>query len=224
MIEILDWAGVFAFALSGAALAVRHRLDIVGAVALALVTGLAGGVIRDLLLGDTPPLALRDQRLLLIPLFAAVLLAAAPGLINRARRPVLVFDAIGLAVFAVVGATKASEAGLGIGATTVVGSIAAVGGGLIRDAFVQRTPIVFTPESGLYVIPASLGAFVVAIGHRYLPTNQPDQLTALTAAAAIVILAVRLGSISFGWKTPHLGSSGTAYPPPTETTKKNQKR
>lgn len=205
MIEILDWAGVFAFALSGAALAVRHRLDIVGAIALALLTGLAGGVIRDLLLGDTPPMALRDQRLLLIPFFAAVLLAVSPGLINRARRPVLVFDAIGLAIFAVVGATKASEAGVGIGAATVVGSIAAVGGGLIRDALVQRTPIVFTPESGLYVIPASLGAFIVAIGHRYLPANQPDHLAALTVVAAIVTLTLRLGSISFGWKTPHLG-------------------
>ncbi len=205
MIEILDFAGVFAFALSGAALAIRHRLDIVGAVTLALVTGLAGGVIRDVVLGDTPPLALRDQRLLLTPLIAAALLAIAPWLTNHAKRPVILFDAIGLAIFSAVGATKASEAGIGIGGATIVGAIAAVGGGLIRDVLVQRTPIVFTPDSGLYVIPAGLGAFIVAAGHHYVPVAQPNQLSGLTAIAAGLTLTIRLGSIHFGWKTIQLG-------------------
>lgn len=205
MIEVLDFAGVFAFALSGAALAVRQRLDIVGAVTLALVTGLAGGVIRDVVLGATPPLALRDQRLLLVPLLAAVLLAVAPWLTNYAKRPVILFDAIGLAIFAVVGAAKASQAGISVGGATIVGAIAAVGGGLIRDVLVQRTPIVFTPDSGLYVIPATVGALIVAIGHRYVPVESPDQLSALAAGAAGLTLAIRLGSIRFGWRTIQLG-------------------
>lgn len=118
---------------------------------------------------------------------------------------IAILDFAGVFAFALSGAALAIRHRLDIGGATVVGAIAAVGGGLIRDVLVQRTPIVFNPDSGLYVIPASLAAFIVAAGHHYVPATQPNQLSALIAIAAGLTLTIRLGSIHFGWKTIQLG-------------------
>jgi len=202
LITALDFLGIFAFALSGVALAVRERLDIVGAVSLATVTGLAGGIARDVLLGDMPPLAFRGQGHLFVPL-VAVLLIAAPQLRDALRRPMLVFDAAGLGLFAVVGTTMASEAGFDVGAAVAIGVISASGGGVVRDVLVGRIPEIFTPASGLYVIPAAAGALLVAVA---LEIGIESPL--VPAAAAFGVFFVRLLSIQHGWSTPRLGGPG----------------
>ena len=199
MITALDFAGIFAFALSGVALAIRERLDIVGAISLATVTGLAGGIARDLLLGATPPVAFLGQGHLLVPL-AAVVLIAAPRLRGALRRPMLVFDAAGLGLFAVVGATMASDAGLGIGAAVAIGVISASGGGVVRDVLVGRIPEIFTPASGLYVIPAAGGALLAAVAPE-LGFRHPM----IPVGAAAAVFTVRLLSMRHGWNTPPLG-------------------
>lgn len=203
MIEVLDSIGVFVFAWSGAVLAIQHRLDIVGAITLAVVTGVAGGIVRDVLLGATPPGAFANQTQLAIPLLAAMAAIGFPRLIGRLHRPVLVLDAIGLALFAVVGATRALDAGLGVGAASVIGAISATGGGVVRDVFVGRTPIVFTPDSGLYVIPACLGALVVALAVRVDAVGD-DLLATITVTAAGLTVLLRLASLRFRWQTPRL--------------------
>ena len=159
----LDLAGVFAFALSGAQLAVQRRFDVVGITALAVAAALGGGMTRDVLLGDVPPVALEDQTYLVVPLLATLLVLVGHRWLERLDRPVLVFDAGGLALFSVVGSAKALDHGLGAVSAVLLGVLTAVGGGVIRDLLAQRVPCVFTPDSALYAIPAGLGAVAVTV-------------------------------------------------------------
>jgi uncharacterized membrane protein YeiH len=158
LILCLNLAGTFVFGLSGGLAAVRARLDFFGVIVLAGVVGLAGGITRDLLIG-TPPATFRDGRYLaavgaagLVSFFAAPRLA-------RLSRQVQLFDALGLAVFCVTGATKALAFGLGPLQATLLGAITGIGGGMLRDVLLSETPTVLRRE--LYAIPALLGAVVV---------------------------------------------------------------
>jgi len=201
MLTVLEVAGIFVFALSGAALAVRQRLDIIGATSLALVTALAGGVLRDVVIGDTPPLAFREPRYLVIPLIATFVVVAAPRLPGALHRPVLVFDAAGLGLFTVVGARRAIEAGLGLGATVLIGVISAAGGGIVRDMLVSQVPQVFRPGSRLYVLPATAGALGVAVAAKF--DLAPDTVSVVVALAVFVL---RMLALRYGWSTSPLGT------------------
>ena len=159
----LDLSGVFVFAVSGALLGARKRFDVVGIAVLATATALGGGIMRDTLLGELPPAALRDQLYLVLPLLATLLVLAGHRVVERIIRPVLVFDAGGLGLFCVVGTAKALDAGLGVVAAMLLGTMTAVGGGVIRDVLARDVPTVFRPDSGLYAIPAALGAAATVI-------------------------------------------------------------
>lgn len=200
MLVVLDLIGIFVFALSGAALAVRKQLDVVGAVSLAIATGLAGGILRDVFLGDVPPLAFRDQWYLLVPIAAALLTVVVPRLPALLHRPVIIFDAMGLALFAVVGASKAVDAEVGLLAATFIGALSATGGGILRDVLVREVPTIFTPESGLYVIPAAGGSLAIA-----LAAETDIDFAAVGLPVALLIFIVRLLSVQYGWSTPRLG-------------------
>lgn len=167
---ILDMVGVFAFALSGALVAVRKQLDLVGVLVLAWLAGLGGGILRDLFLGITPPVGLSDWRLVgaaLLAGLAVFLLYGAlsdPDVPRGARRAtvsrlVRLLDAAGLAVFSVAGAVKAMSYGAGPLASILIGAITACGGGLIRDVLAGQVPEVLRRE--LYAVPALIGAALV---------------------------------------------------------------
>lgn len=202
MLVVLDLIGIFVFALSGASLAVRKQLDVVGAVSLAIATGLAGGILRDVFLGDVPPLAFRDQWYLMVPIAAAVLTAVVPRLPALLHRPVIIFDAVGLALFAVVGASKAVDAEVGLLAATFIGALSATGGGILRDVLVREVPTIFTPESGLYVIPAAGGSLAIA-----LAAEADIGFDVVGLPVALVIFIIRLLSVQYGWSTPRLGEA-----------------
>lgn len=192
-----DLVGVLAFALSGAQLAAQKRFDVVGIAALATVTALGGGMTRDVLLGDLPPAALRDQAYLAMPLVATALVLVAHRTIDRMRRPVLVFDAAGLAAYCVVGTAKALDHGLGALPAVLLGVVTAVGGGVIRDILAREVPSVFRPDSALYAIPAAIGASVVVALWPH------DVFNAATAAAiAAGVFVVRLLALHFHWGAP----------------------
>lgn len=201
MLVILDLIGIFVFALSGASLAVRKRLDVVGAISLAIATGLAGGIMRDVFLGDTPPRAFRDQWYLLVPLLAVAVTLVLPRLPRVMHRPVIIFDAAGLALFSVVGASKAVDANVGILAATFIGALSATGGGILRDVLVREVPTIFTPESGLYVIPAAAGSLAIASA-----AEAGIGFDAVGLPVALLIFILRLMSVKYGWSTPRLGS------------------
>lgn len=124
----LDWLGVVAFALTGALVASRKEMDVVGFALLAVVTGIGGGTLRDLLLGSVPVFWVREPAYVVV--CTVVALAAFP-VVHRARslyRPVLWFDALGLALFAVTGAEKAMTSGAGAVVACVMGVITATFG------------------------------------------------------------------------------------------------
>ena len=154
----LNLLGTFVFGLSGGLAAVRAHLDAFGVVALAAVVALAGGIIRDLLIG-TPPETFRDWRYLAAVGAAGLVSFFAGSALNRIHRGVQVFDAMGLAVFCVTGASKAMTFGLGPAQAIILGAITGIGGGMLRDVLLGETPTVLRQE--LYAIPALLGAGVV---------------------------------------------------------------
>lgn len=196
-LNVLDIAGVFVFALSGGLVAIRRRMDVVGVFVLALVTGFGGGVARDVLIADLPPQVVRSDGLLLAPVIAGLTAMAAPRLADRFRQPVLVLDAVGLGLFAAVGASKASGAGLGPVPTVLVGTVAAVGGGLLRDLLAGEVPQILVEGSRLYAAPAALGALIVAVGHV-----GSDNPTVVQAVAVAVTVSLRLLALRFGWHAP----------------------
>jgi uncharacterized membrane protein YeiH len=158
----LNLAGTFVFGLSGGLAAVRARLDVFGVAVLSAVVGLAGGIIRDLLIG-APPATFRDWRYLAAAGAAAGLCFFAGVAVERRQRSVLVFDAMGLALFCVTGASKALGYHLGPAQAIILGAITGIGGGMLRDVLLREVPGVLRHE--LYAIPALAGAAVVAFAH-----------------------------------------------------------
>ncbi|MDW3216779.1 MAG: TRIC cation channel family protein [Ilumatobacteraceae bacterium] len=196
-LQILDLAGIFVFALSGCVVAVRSDMDVVGVVVLGLVTALAGGVMRDILIADLPPAAVREPGYLVMPLVAAALVIMSPALTNRLWSPVLVLDAAGLGLFAAVSAGRAIDAGLGTIGVVLTGTVAAVGGGLVRDILANQVPQIFATGSRLYAIPAAIGAGIVAAAHA---AGAPDGAAQTTAVAVTVL--IRLLALRFDWSAP----------------------
>ncbi|WP_392542699.1 trimeric intracellular cation channel family protein [Oryzobacter telluris] len=173
---VLDVVGVFVFALSGALVAVRRGLDLFGVLVLSWVAGLGGGIIRDLFLGITPPVAVSDWRLLAAAVLAGALVFLLHGRWQEvaARHPdarwrrvsyaVRLLDAAGLALFAVSGALVALTADAGPLAATLIGGITGIGGGLLRDVLARQVPEVLQRE--LYAVPALAGAGLVVLFHH----------------------------------------------------------
>lgn len=214
--EALNLIGTFAFALSGALLAVHKRYDIVGMTVLAEITAIGGGVVRDLILGAVPPEAFTDHVTFLLPLGAVALLFIVyryllhgqspqdqdrPSLVRRYRTQlqsaVLVFDAAGLAVFCVAGTAKALAFHLGPVEAIALGTLTAVGGGILRDVLANDRPTVLRADSELYAVPAVLGSAIIVVVqdlHHY------GSLAA--GLAAVFVFVLRIGALRYGWQAP----------------------
>lgn len=192
----LDLAGTFAFALNGALTAIRAvRLDLVGVVTLAMCTALGGGIIRDLLIGAVPPATFADWRYLAVAAAGGLVAFTTGHRLDRFALPITVFDAVGLSLFAVTGASKALHFGLGAGQAVILGAVTAVGGGTLRDVLVRRVPTVLT--GGLYAVPALLGATVTVVAVRADVYGVPAALL-----AAALCFAVRMVGVRFGLNVP----------------------
>jgi len=193
---VLDLLGVFAFALNGALTAVRaERLDIIGVVTLGMFTGLGGGTIRDVLLDALPPATFVDWRYLATAAAGGLIAFILTRRLDRLATAITVLDAIGLSVFAVLGAYKALELGFGPVQAVLVGAITAVGGGTIRDMMIGRIPTVLRSE--LYAIPALVGAVIVAVAEGF---GYHGTLAAV--AGALVCLVIRLVGVRFDLHAP----------------------
>jgi uncharacterized membrane protein YeiH len=141
LLLVLNLAGTFAFGLSGGMAGVRARLDLLGIVVLAVVVGLAGGIIRDLLIG-VPPATIRDWRYLAVAGGAGLVTLPAYPLLSRIEGPIDVLDAAGLALFCVTGASTALDDGLAAAPAVILGAITGIGGGILRDILVRQIPVV----------------------------------------------------------------------------------
>jgi uncharacterized membrane protein YeiH len=198
ILRLLDMVGTCAFALSGATLAVRARMDLFGVLVLAIVTAVSGGVLRDVLIGDVPPAAIADWQPVALAVASGVVCFLRPGLVERMRHPVQFFDAAGLGVFAVAGAQKALEYGLNAPMAAVLGMVTGIGGGMLRDVLMARVPVVLQAE--IYALAALVGALVVVLGAQL---GVPPAVAAPVGAGLCLFL--RIMAIYRGWRLPMAG-------------------
>lgn len=195
LLVALDLGGTFVFALSGATAGVKNRLDLFGVLVLSFAAGNSGGIARDVMIGAVPPAAIRDWRYLAVSILAGLVTFYWYRIINRLSSPVLVFDAAGLALFAVSGAGKALAFQAGPVAATLLGMLTGIGGGMVRDVLVREIPTVLRTE--LYAVAALIGAAVVVTGRMlHLPSN------AAAAAGAVLCFGLRIIAMRRGWQLP----------------------
>jgi uncharacterized membrane protein YeiH len=198
---VLELAGTFVFALSGAAAGIKHRLDLFGVLVVACATATAGGITRDVLVGAVPPVALRDWRYLGIAVLAGLLVffsSPPPERQQKLRNLVLTFDAAGLALFAVSGTQTALGYGLNPVMAALLGMLTGIGGGMLRDVLVSDIPVVL--HSDLYAVAALAGSIVVVAGQ--LLSAPP---VAAASAGAAVCFGIRLVALWRGWRLPTAG-------------------
>ncbi len=193
--ELLQLAGILAFAISGALVGVRRNLDMLGVMVVGGFTGVGGGVLRDLLLGVHPPVSFVHWPNLAVAVGGSlVVFFVHPGL-ARIRHFEVVFDAFGLGLFSANGAAAAFVAGLSPLTAILVGTTTAIGGGVIRDVLVNTVPGVLTRE--LYAVSAILGA---AVAVAVLSLGGGAGLASVVGGACAIIL--RLLSVARGWHLP----------------------
>ncbi len=200
LIQALDLAGTLVFALSGAVVGARRGMDLFGVLVLAFVTAVAGGILRDLLIGAVPPAAIASAHALVLSCAAGLFGARFPQVLERLNRPVLLFDAAGLGIFAATGTQTAIAHGIPPVMAAVLGMVSGIGGGMVRDVLTAQVPVVLRAE--IYALAALAGAAVVAGGHAlgFGPTA-----TVLPGAALCLFL--RLMAIYRGWSLPAIGGA-----------------
>jgi uncharacterized membrane protein YeiH len=195
LLVAFDLGGTFVFALSGATVGVKHRLDLFGVLVLAFAAGNSGGIARDVMIGAVPPAAISDWRYIAVSMLAGLVTFYRYPIINRLSSPVLVFDAAGLALFAVSGAGKALELNAGPYAATLLGMLTGIGGGMVRDVLVDEIPTVLRTE--LYAVAALIGAAVMVAG-RMLHLATPVAAT----AGAVLCFGIRFIAMRRDWQLP----------------------
>jgi uncharacterized membrane protein YeiH len=191
----LDIAGTAVFAVSGAAIGVKYRLDMFGVCVLAFVTGNAGGVIRDVLIGAVPPAAFGGWRYIAISLAAALITFWWHPSLERLRTKILVFDAAGLGLFAAAGTQKALAFELDPVVAPLLGMLTGIGGGMLRDVLVTEIPTVLRAD--FYALAALAGASLVVAGHFL---QLPPMMT--TIGGALLCFGIRIVAIRRGWSLP----------------------
>ncbi len=195
LLFFMDLAGTFVFAISGAMLGVKQRLDVFGVLVLSFVASSAGGILRDVLIGSVPPTGISDWRYFMASVAAGLIIFVWYSPMSRLHTAILLCDAAGLALFSVAGAQKALAFGLNPLMAALLGMVTGVGGGIARDILVARTPAVL--QSDIYAVAALLGAGL-AVSGRLL--GLPLVPTAIVSALAC--LALRIAAIRFGWHLP----------------------
>lgn len=196
IVLILDLFGTMAFAVTGAFKAIEHKADIVGIIILATITGVAGGTIRDIVLGHFPPHSISDPNYVIITTVTGITIFFLYPKMQKHWNLFLKFDAIGLGVFTAIGATLAYQLfGMNFLAMAMAGMVTAVGGGILRDMFVNEIPMVFVKE--LYASASFLGVVVFYI---LLVANLPIEI--VTVGSILVTTIMRLVAMKYNWNLP----------------------
>ncbi|RMI32127.1 trimeric intracellular cation channel family protein [Nocardia stercoris] len=195
--QVGEHVGIFAFAVSGALLAVQKKFDIIGIAVLATVTAVGGGIIRDLVIGRTPPIAFTRLSYAVVALAGALLIFCWHPPLRLTRWPLYTTDAFGLGIFCVTGTETAHRSGLGGPSAAIVGVVAAVGGGVLRDLLAGEIPLLLRRDSELYAIPALVGCTATALLIHY---GHLDDFTG--AIAALAVFALRVLALRYHWHAP----------------------
>lgn len=196
----LEIGGVFFAALSGGLAAVRKNFDLFGVLVIAWAAGLGGGLLRDILIGATPPVGISNWRFVLTAVIAGFAIFMLHPSVTRMRRTVIVLDAWALGFFVLIGTTKGLQFGAGPLASLMVGVLTGIGGGILRDILVGEVPLVLADRQ-LYAIPAFLGAAVV-VGLWHLEWWN----VWLQVSVVLMVSGIRLMSLRMGWVVPTAGA------------------
>ncbi|GAA3101474.1 trimeric intracellular cation channel family protein [Streptosporangium carneum] len=195
MNQLLDLVGIFVFALSGALVGVRKRLDVVGMAVLAEMTALGGGILRDLIL-NVRPAAFFSVGYVLVPVAATAIVFFWHPHVERVMPAVNVLDAAGLGLFCVVGTEKAMNYGLSPLHATLLGVTTGVGGGVLRDVLAGQIPNLLYDRQ-LYAVPAMLGSAMMATLYTFDLHGWPA-----TLAAAVLAFGLRIAAMRLRWRAP----------------------
>jgi uncharacterized membrane protein YeiH len=192
---ILNLIGTFVFGVSGGILAVRKQMDVFGVLVLSVVAALGGGMMRDVLLGHTPPATLNDWRYIAVAASAGMAVFVGHSQVGRWNSLILAFDAAGLGLFTVTGTVTALNAGLSFAASALLGMLTGIGGGALRDVLAGEVPLVLRRE--IYALASLLGALIViaASGTHMLGTTA-------NILAAVATFGLRMLSVWRGWNIP----------------------
>jgi uncharacterized membrane protein YeiH len=200
LIQFLDLFGTMAFAVTGALKAIEHKLDIFGVIFLAAITGLAGGIIRDVVLGRIPPSGISELSYVSIAVITAIAVFFLYPRIKGQMGLFLIFDAVGLGVFTIIGATVALNIyGFNVLLMVFAGMITAIGGGIIRDALVNETPLVFRKE--LYASISFVGVLLYI-----LLIYEGINLEISSIICIIFVTVFRIMALHYKWNLPVSGT------------------
>ncbi|MDG3014239.1 trimeric intracellular cation channel family protein [Speluncibacter jeojiensis] len=201
LLTILDLVGIAAFAASGAMIGVQRRLDIFGICVVGVMTGIGGGIIRDLLLGIHPPTSLDTWPNFVTALLTSLVVFFAHPAVKRLAIGVVGLDALGMGLFATAGAQTALDHGAGPLAASLIGATTAIGGGVLRDVLVNEMPLLLHRD--LYALPALLGAITVVVGSELGFTANTALVVGTVIATGLRYLALLLH-----WNLPTAPGAG----------------
>ncbi len=213
LVLVLDLCGTFVFALSGAMVGIKQRVDIFGVLVLSFAAANFGGILRDVLIGAVPPPGIADWRYIAVSIVAGLATFRWGWMIHRLQSSVQIFDAGGLALFAVSGAQKALDFHLGPVTAVLLGMLTGIGGGMVRDVLAAEMPSVLRGD--VYAVAALAGAAVVVAGRMMQFPSAPS-----TIAGAVLCFGLRFMAIRRGWQLPvarRRERSGAESHPPVES-------
>ncbi|WP_432709392.1 trimeric intracellular cation channel family protein [Pedobacter sp.] len=194
----IELAGTFAFAISGATASRQQGLDLFGICAVAFTVACGGGIIRDVCIGAIPPAGLTNWYYLVASIAASALTIGLFPLVQRLNHPVLLFDALGLALFAVTGSQKTLSYGHNAQMAIILGVTTAVGGGVLRDVLLNRVPVILRKE--IYASAAIIGAAIVVLGNYW---NLPGDWVAVFSL--VTCFTIRILALYYHWNLPSSG-------------------
>lgn len=196
LIQILDLFGTMAFAVTGAFKAIEHKSDIVGIIILSTITGVAGGVIRDIIFGKFPPTVVINPLYLIVTVVTGIVIFILYPSIKIHWNLFLKFDAVGLGVFTIIGASIAyNNIGLNFLTMAFAGVLTAVGGGILRDVFVNEVPLVFVKE--IYASTSFIGVIVL-----FVMLVMGINLYSATIPSILAVTSIRLLAMKYNWNLP----------------------
>ena len=196
LIQILDLFGTMAFAVTGAFKAIEHKSDIVGIIILSTITGVAGGVIRDIIFGKFPPTVVINPLYLVVTVVTAFVIFILYPSIKIHWNLFLKFDAVGLGVFTVIGASIAYNIfGLNFLTMAFAGILTAIGGGILRDLFVNEVPLVFVKE--IYASTSFIGVIIL-----FVMLVMGINLYTATIPSILAVTSIRLLAMKYNWNLP----------------------
>lgn len=197
LIYAIDMIGTFVFAISGVLTATKQKFDIFGAAVIAFVTAVGGGTLRDMLIGSQPVGWMQDTNYILIISLAVPASFFFRKYIQKLRRTMFLFDAIGIGLFTILGMEKTLAMGISPVIAIIMGTVSAVFGGVVRDVLCNVVPLIFRGE--IYATACLSGA-ILYIGLKELALNYHISMV----ITIIFIIVVRVFAVKRHWMLPRM--------------------